>query len=580
MARGGCAGRCTSPSSAAVRFLLSAAGALVLIAGPLVSGASAQSPTNDAVPVISGNAWVGQTLSLQRGTWEDSPQVSDRWQDCNTAGDVCAPIQNATGATYTVATSDLGHTIQVAETATAPDTSTATALSNRTPTITPPSNQAPPTVSGTLAPGQTLTASTGSWTDDPTAYAYQWEDCASSGAGCAPIAGATQPTYTVAPSDAGSTLVVQETAFDESTPGAPADSGPTGVVPSASAVALAVSHAGVIVNQTVVLAATVTAAETGASPAGSITFTAGGKAISVCTGVAVNGAGQSETVSCKASFPAGHAQLAAVFNPSPGSVVLGSASPTVTLPVRRDPTRITLRVAKQVMAGTRLAYSATLSIPSEGGHTFRPSGSIEFSDHGKPIPACARQRMIKFAATCPVTYVLPGKHTITAGYRGDINFAPATSAGSGLSVTPIPVTGEIDSTLQWTFYFTPSYTEVVALMLSGIPSGASVQLGCDGLGCPFTRRDEALPGAATCVSAGRAGCASYTLSLTSSLAGRRLGVGAQITLLIAHADYVGKYYSFTVRPRAQPLIRISCLAPDSPIPGAACAFGQTASGAG
>jgi hypothetical protein len=176
--------------------------------------------------------------------------------------------------------------------------------------------------------------------------------------------------------------------------------------------------------------------------------------------------------------------------------------------------------------------------------------------------------------------VLPGAHVITASYRGDGNFSPATSPGSALSVTPIPIKGEIASTLQWTFFFTPSYTEVIGLTLSGIPSGASVQLGCHGSGCPFSTRREPLPRAPACDGSSPVACPGSMLSLTSSLAGRRLGVGAQITIMVGHANFVGKYYSFTVRARAQPRVRIACLAPDSPIPGAACAFGQTASGAG
>ena len=559
--------------------MLSAAGSLVLLAGPLVSGASAQ-PTNDAVPVISGNVWVGQTLSLQQGTWEASPQLTDQWEDCNSSGDVCAPIHDETGLAYTVATSDLGYKIEVAETATAPDSSTATGDSNLTATIAPPGNQSPPAISGIPAQGQTLTASAGAWTDDPTSYAYQWEDCNVFGGGCTPIPGAIQQSYTAGPGDVGSTFVVQETAFDASTASTPADSGPTDVIQTGSSVQLVSSRSTAVVNQTMVLAATVTAAASGASPVGSVTFTSGGAAIAGCSGVPVNGAGQSQTVLCQASFPAGQAHLAAGFAPSSGAVVLGSTSPTVTLPVGRDPTHIALSVAKQIMAGTRLTYSASVSVTAEGGQMVHPTGFVEFLDRGTPIPACTRQRIIKLAATCSVTYVLPGGHVISASYRGDSNFTSVTSSGSELRVTPIPTRGEIASTLQWTFFFTPSYTEVIGLALSGVPAGASVQLGCHGPGCPFSTRREPLPRAPGCHSSSPAACPVSALSLTPGLAGRRFGVGAQITLMIGHANYVGKYYSFTVRARTQPRVRIACLAPGSPFPGVACSFGQTASGAG
>ena len=65
-------------------------------------------------------------------------------------------------------------------------------------------------------------------------------------------------------------------------------------------------------------------------------------------------------------------------------------------------------------------------------------------------------------------------------------------------------------------------------------------------------------------------CPGSALSLTSSLAGRRLGVGAQLTLMIGHANYVGKYYSFTVQARKEPMVKIACLAPSSTQPGVGC----------
>ncbi len=48
------------------------------------------------------------------------------------------------------------------------------------PTL-PPVDVLPPTISGTAQQGQTLTAADGTWLDTPTSYAYQWQDCKSSG---------------------------------------------------------------------------------------------------------------------------------------------------------------------------------------------------------------------------------------------------------------------------------------------------------------------------------------------------------------------------------------------------------------
>jgi Ig domain of plant-specific actin-binding protein len=73
----------------------------------------------------------------------------------------------------------------------------------------PPSNTTPPTINGTAAQGQTLTATNGTWANNPTAYQYQWQRCAPSGLGCANIGGATQQSYVVRPADVGRTLRVR-----------------------------------------------------------------------------------------------------------------------------------------------------------------------------------------------------------------------------------------------------------------------------------------------------------------------------------------------------------------------------------
>ena len=70
---------------------------------------------------------------------------------------------------------------------------------------------AQPTISGTPAPGQTLQVSAGSWSQTPTAYAYQWQRCNANGRLCEAIAGATAASYTATAADAGHTLLVSVT---------------------------------------------------------------------------------------------------------------------------------------------------------------------------------------------------------------------------------------------------------------------------------------------------------------------------------------------------------------------------------
>lgn len=75
-----------------------------------------------------------------------------------------------------------------------------------------PSNTSPPTISGTPQEGQTLTASTGTWTGQPTHFDYQWQRCDSAGSNCSLISGATSQAYTLVSADVGRRIRVVVTA--------------------------------------------------------------------------------------------------------------------------------------------------------------------------------------------------------------------------------------------------------------------------------------------------------------------------------------------------------------------------------
>src|SRR5205823_1056341 len=123
-------------------------------------------------------------------------------------------IAGATSQTYVPVAGDVGHTLRVQETASNAGGSSSPATSAQTALVTPPppSNTSPPTITGTAQQGQTLTEAHRSWANEPTSYAYQWQQCDSAGANCSAITGATSQTYVLVAEDVGRTIRVQETA--------------------------------------------------------------------------------------------------------------------------------------------------------------------------------------------------------------------------------------------------------------------------------------------------------------------------------------------------------------------------------
>ena len=180
------------------------------------SAATQAAPVNTAPPTITGTPTVGQTLTAHEGTWSNSPtSFTYQWLRCNTSGGSCVSISNATAKTYTLVGADAGHTMRVDVTAKNADGS-ATARSAPTAVVAaagnPPRNTARPTISGTAKAGQQLTAENGSWTGNPTSFAYQWQQCDADVAICSNIGGATGKTYTVTGGDVGFRLRVLVTA--------------------------------------------------------------------------------------------------------------------------------------------------------------------------------------------------------------------------------------------------------------------------------------------------------------------------------------------------------------------------------
>ncbi len=177
------------------------------------TGVATGVPANTGgVPTITGTA-LGGTLTDVHGSWTNSPTgYTYQWLSCTgSSASTCTVISGATAQTYAVPAASDGLGYEVEETAS--NVSGAGAAATSAVLIPPPpANTVLPAFTGTIAVGQVLTASTGTWTNSPTAYAYQWQRCSGTPLACSAISGATFSTYTLTSADTGSTAVVQVTA--------------------------------------------------------------------------------------------------------------------------------------------------------------------------------------------------------------------------------------------------------------------------------------------------------------------------------------------------------------------------------
>jgi hypothetical protein len=73
-------------------------------------------PSNSSPPSITGLPLQGQTLTAVRGTWTENPtSYARQWIRCDPLGAACTAIPGATSETYTLKSSDAGHTIRLQE---------------------------------------------------------------------------------------------------------------------------------------------------------------------------------------------------------------------------------------------------------------------------------------------------------------------------------------------------------------------------------------------------------------------------------------------------------------------------------
>ena len=538
-------------------------------------------PVSTSPPVISGIPAQGDRLSESHGLWTNSPTAyAYRWEDCNASGGGCTPIAGATGQSYTVTAADVGHTIVVQETASNAAGAGNPALSAATALVAGPVPVviSPPLISGTPAEGQTLKEMPASWTNSPTSFSYQWEDCDPSGNGCSPIAGATGRSYTLTAADLSQTIVVQETASNAAGAGSPAQSAATDVV---------AEPVGAV--NTVPTVTTVPPANT--APPAILGATGEGLELTEAHGSWTNGptAYTYQWEDCDASGN-GCSPIAGATDQSytltatdvgrtlvvqeTASNAAGAGSPAqsaATAVVTGLPSVHSARLVTKVVSTTVVGARAVLTVECLGATGQRCTGSLALI---ASVKAHARAATGDSTATPASTHVTVGmaSFTVAAGKRASVPVA-LNAAGRGLLAstyrlsTAVAVNGATDQATvafsyarirsrvtyfylytKYTALFHQSFTTIFKLTVSSLPAAAHVMLICHGGGCPFTHHP---------LTTGKQRAATLTTPLATS----HLAPRATLEIVVSAPNSIAKVLIITIRGGKPPTHVERCLPP-------------------
>jgi large repetitive protein len=132
------------------------------------------------------------------------------------------------------------------------------------------------------------------------------------------------------------------------------------------------------------------------------------------------------------------------------------------------------------VTGQTVTYTATVSRSEPAGGA--PGGTVAFTDNGTVIASCEAVIVNAGVATCTVTYLIPGAHSVVATYSGDdgdqTSVATALAEQSNLDATVTTVTSSPNPSIVGDVV-TITVTVTAALPGSGNPAG-TVTINVDG----------------------------------------------------------------------------------------------------
>jgi len=188
------------------------------------AGAEPQPPTNIVLPAVTGTPTTGQQLACSQGSWTGDAPITYTYQWQRNG----INIGGATANVYTLQEIDEGNQIRCVVTATN-SVSVVTANSNAITPLQEPANTIAPAITGTAQTGQTLACSTGTWSNSPSSYTYQWKR------NNVNIVGATANNYLLTAVDEGVSIKCTVISSNVNGAGIPTDSNAVIPIPVAEA---------------------------------------------------------------------------------------------------------------------------------------------------------------------------------------------------------------------------------------------------------------------------------------------------------------------------------------------------------
>lgn len=186
-------------------------------------------PANTTAPAIAGTPRAGSALTVGTGTWTGSPTgYAYQWQSTRDNGATWQTVAGATSATLVLSDALVGAGVRAVVTATnsgGSASAASTVVGPVTSTLVAPTVLTSPVITGTAKKGWRLSASTGTWSGSPTAYAYRWEWSRDGGATWQVVSGASRSTFEITSTFVGNKVRVVVTASNaagsRSAPSAP-----------------------------------------------------------------------------------------------------------------------------------------------------------------------------------------------------------------------------------------------------------------------------------------------------------------------------------------------------------------------